>query len=45
MGKVIGGFRKLHHRGTKKVPWIFSFTNATYDLVRMRTLICAGVCA
>ena len=24
-GKVIGGLRKLHHRGTKKVAWIFTF--------------------
>lgn len=44
-GKVIGGLRKLHHRGRAKVAWIFSFTNAVYNLVRMRTLIRAGVCA
>ena len=44
-GKTIGGLRKLHHRGREKVAWIFSFTNAAYNLVRMRTLIRAGVCA
>jgi transposase len=44
-GKTIGGLRKLHHRGRERVAWIFSFTNAAYDLVRMRTLIRAGVCA
>ena len=44
-GKVIGGLRKLHHRGREKVAWIFSFTNAAYNLVRIRTLIRAGVCA
>jgi len=44
-GKTIGGLRKLHHRGREKVGWIFAFTNAAYDLVRMRTLIRAGVCA
>ena len=44
-GKTIGGLRKLHHRGREKVGWIFTFTNAAYDLVRMRTLIRAGVCA
>ena len=44
-GKVIGGLRKLHHRGREKVGWIFAFTNAAYNLVRMRTLIRAGVCA
>lgn len=44
-GKTIGGLRKLHHRGREKVDWIFTFTNAAYNLVRMRTLIRAGVCA
>ncbi len=44
-GKTIGGLRKLHHRGREKVAWIFSFTNAAYNLVRMRTLIRVGVCA
>ncbi len=43
--KTIGGLRKLHHRGREKVGWIFTFTNAAYNLVRMRTLIQAGVCA
>lgn len=44
-GKVIGGLRKLHHRGRERVGWVFTFTNAAYDLVRMRTLIRTGVCA
>lgn len=44
-GKTIGGLRKLHHRGQEKVGWIFTFTNAAYNLVRIRTLIRAGVCA
>jgi transposase len=43
-GKTIGGLRKLHHRGREKVAWIFTFTNAAYNLVRIRTLIRAGVC-
>jgi len=43
--KTIGGLRKLHHRGRERVGWIFTFTNAAYNLVRMRTLIRAGVCA
>ena len=43
-GKTIGGLRKLHHRGREKVAWVFSFTNAVYNLVRMRTLIDADVC-
>jgi len=44
-GKTIDGLRKLHHRGREKVGWIFTFTNAAYNLVRMRRLIRAGVCA
>lgn len=43
-GKTIGGLRKLHHRGREKVSWVFAFTNAAYNLVRLRTLIRAGVC-
>ena len=44
-GKTIGGLRKPHHRGREKVGWIFTFTNAVYNLVRMRALIRVGVCA
>ncbi|MGI8843526.1 MAG: IS5 family transposase [Gemmatimonadaceae bacterium] len=44
-GKVVGMLRKLKHRGQAKVDWLFTFTNAVYNLVRMRTLIRAGVCA
>ncbi|MDZ7631969.1 MAG: IS5 family transposase [Gemmatimonadaceae bacterium] len=44
-GKTIGGLRKLHHRGHAKVGWLFTFTNAAYNLVRMRTLIRVGVAA
>jgi len=43
-GKVIGPLRKLKHRGTALVDWIFTFTMAAYNLVRMRTLLRAGVC-
>lgn len=38
-GKVIGPLRKLKHRGTALVDWIFTFTMAVYDLVRLRTLL------
>ena len=44
-GKVIGGLRKLHHRGHARVDFIFRFTHAAYNLVRIRTLTRAGVCA
>lgn len=37
--KTIGLQRKTHHRGRKRVGWVFIFALAVYDLVRMRTLI------
>ena len=42
--KTVGLLRKLRHRGTELVDWIFAFTSAAYNLVRIRTLIVAGVC-
>jgi transposase len=42
--KVIGLLRQLRHRGLERVGWIVSFTNAAYNLVRMRTLMRLGVC-
>jgi transposase len=43
--KVVGLLRKLRHRGRELVGWLFTFTNAAYNLVRMRTLIAQGVIA
>jgi len=37
--KTIGGLRKLRHRGGQLVHWIFTFTAAAYNLVRMRRLL------
>jgi transposase len=37
--KTIGLLRKLRHRGGRLVAWIFTFTAAAYNLVRLRTLI------
>ena len=42
-GKTIGGLRKLQQRGHPKVGWLFAFTYAAYNLVRIRTLIRVGV--
>jgi transposase len=42
-GKTVGGLRKLQHRGTVRVRWVFTWTTALYDLVRIRTL--DGLCA
>ena len=43
-GKVVGLLRKLRHRGREQVGAIFAFTNAAYNLVRIRTLVRVGVC-
>jgi len=40
--KCVGVLRKLHHRGREKVSWIFAFTSAAYNLVRLRTLLAAA---
>ncbi len=37
--KTVGLMRKLRHRGTDRVDWMFVFTCATYNLVRLRTLL------
>jgi IS5 family transposase len=37
--KTIGGLRKLRHRGGALVDWIFTFTAAAYNIVRMRRLL------
>jgi transposase len=36
--KTVGLLRKLRHRGGARVNWIFLFTAAAYNLVRMRRL-------
>ena len=37
--KTVGLMRKVRHRGTALVGWMFEFTAAAYNLVRMRNLI------
>ncbi len=41
--KTVGLLRKLRHRGGKRAGWVFTFTVAAYNLVRLRTLVMAGV--
>jgi transposase len=41
--KTIALLRKLRHRGTLKVDWIFTFACAAYNLVRMRNLLAAPI--
>jgi transposase len=36
--KTVGGLRKLRHRGLDLVGWMFTFTAAAYNLVRIRNL-------
>ena len=37
--KTVGMMRKTRHRGTGKVGWMFTFSLAAYNLVRMRNLV------
>ncbi len=37
--KTVGLLRKLRHRGLRLVDWIFAFTAAAYNLVRIRNLL------
>src|SRR6202167_5252435 len=41
--KTIALLRKVRHRGTLMVDWLFTFACAAYDLVRMRNLVTAEV--
>ncbi|MCA9519897.1 MAG: IS5 family transposase [Myxococcales bacterium] len=40
--KTVGLMRKTRHRGRRRVNWVFTFTAAAYNLVRMRNLALAG---
>jgi transposase len=44
-GKTVGLLRKLRHRGVGLVDWVFTFTAAAYNLVRIRSLLQGGVSA
>ncbi|MCZ7617911.1 MAG: IS5 family transposase [Myxococcota bacterium] len=39
-GKLVGPLRKAKQRGVRRVGWMFTFTQAAYNLVRMRPLLC-----
>ena len=41
--KTIALLRRVRHRGTLKVDWMFTFACAAYNLVRMRNLMAATV--
>lgn len=40
--KTVGLFRKTRHKGVPLVNWMFTFTAAAYNLVRMRNLLAAA---
>ncbi len=37
--KTVGLMRKTRHRGTDRVGWVFTFTAAAYNLIRIRNLL------
>ena len=37
--KTVGLMRKTRHKGTNRVGWMFIFTAAVYNLVRIRNLV------
>ena len=37
--KTVGLMRKTRHRGTARVDWMFTFSAAAYNLIRMRNLV------
>jgi transposase len=39
--KTVGHLRKTRHRGIERVGWVFTFTAAAYNLVRIRNLMVA----
>jgi transposase len=41
--KTVGLLHKLRHRGQAKARWVFQFTAAAYNLVRMRSLLAGSV--
>jgi transposase len=43
--KTVGGLRKLRHRGGRLVGWIFMFSAAAYNIVRMRRLLAPAAAA
>ena len=40
--KTVGLLRKTRHRGRERVAWVWTFTLAAYNLVRMRNVLLQG---
>jgi len=43
--KTVGSMRQTRHRGLDRVGWMFTFTTAVYNLVRIRNLTAAAAAA
>lgn len=43
--KTIGPLRKLQHRGTATVSWVFTLRTTAYNLIRMRNLLAVAACS
>ena len=41
-GKTVGSLRKIKYKGLQLGGWIFTFTNAVYNLIRIRNIIGAA---
>lgn len=41
--KTVGLMRKLRHRGLALLRWMFTFTSAAHNLIRMRRLLLGAV--
>ncbi|MCK4335065.1 IS5 family transposase [candidate division WOR-3 bacterium] len=41
--KTVGNLGKARHRGRERVAWMFTFTAAAYNLVRMRNLLAESI--
>ncbi len=37
--KTVALMRKVRHRGTERIDWMFVFTAAVYNLVRLRSFL------
>ena len=37
--KTVGLWRKTRHRGRERVAWVWTFTLAAYNLVRLRNVL------
>jgi hypothetical protein len=42
LDETVGLLRRLRHRGGDRVTWIFRFTAAAFNLVRIRNLVYAS---